>query len=399
VFLHVAGALYFCVSQGLSQGLGAQGLWAGVLGLAVGLDGLGVQPLKVFLVWVLLVQGQVGKLLRALAVGLSRRSRLALMRSSGLLRDAGDLLQTLNPAVRVAREVPHLHGARLLLSLNDLDVAVYPNLTRGGFGAGEVPFWLLDLTCEAALVLLLGAGLWGLMELYWLSPWALLGVLLGAPAAVLLAMLLARLGPFLGPGVRRVLNVKLLRARTVYQDFYDLRDEVKDDEGSISTKGSFGARRSKYRHKALGPVEDLPAPFKPRARGRPPPVEAPTLTLTSHATNTSGSAGTRKTRRGNRAAPPSGPGSPFSGPQDRRPMINSATALSDHRLVGSHAALPAIDVLSRDGTAAGRDGTGLLGVVSAMDNNGPGRHFALFVDDDDLMDSSHPTMQRPPQAD
>lgn len=55
-------------------------------------------------------------------LALNRRSRLLLARTGGAVRNALDLVQHFNPACRVARKIPHLPIARLLLSLNDIDL-------------------------------------------------------------------------------------------------------------------------------------------------------------------------------------------------------------------------------------------------------------------------------------
>eukprot|EP00981_Chlorochromonas_danica_P015821 scaffold14705_cov249-Ochromonas_danica.AAC.2 len=55
-------------------------------------------------------------------LGLNRRSRLLLARTGGAVRNALDLVQHFNPACRVARKIAHLPIARLLLSLNDIDL-------------------------------------------------------------------------------------------------------------------------------------------------------------------------------------------------------------------------------------------------------------------------------------
>jgi hypothetical protein len=56
---------------------------------------------------------------------MTRRTKLILMRSSGLMRDAHALVQHLNPACRVARLHPSLPVSRLLLSMSDLDVGSF----------------------------------------------------------------------------------------------------------------------------------------------------------------------------------------------------------------------------------------------------------------------------------
>jgi len=424
---HLGGSLYFTISIALSVGVRAEALWMVVFWLAVGLDGLVVQTAKLYVKWILLVNWQLGKHLRAMSNILFRRTKLVLLRSSGLLRDSSCLLQHLNPACRVARELPELHVSRLLISLGDGDVAIYRNKSRArnsGVSSllGTVPFWCSDLLGEMALVALLGAGLYGMLRLYEVNLYAFIAVSI----ALLLLVLLSHHYKLLLPPLTRLAQhlTALLRRlsvrsmRTVYQDFYDIssvKDEVKDDdqqdgEMSISTKGSFGSRRNRYKpgHSALtklpnplAPIEEYleesstnkpqPAGFKKklqlgRLREKPPPTTlqytGPTLTATSlnseplaaypshpnHSSSaintTSSSSATKLSRRqGRRVARneqkelTAGPGSPpakySSQPPQRgfninndKKMINSATALSDLLLVSSDAHLPSIDILS-----------------------------------------------------
>jgi hypothetical protein len=56
--------------------------------------------------------------------GLLRKRAIPILRRQVTVRDAGALIQHLSPACRAARRVPHLHMAKLLLSLNDYDLPV-----------------------------------------------------------------------------------------------------------------------------------------------------------------------------------------------------------------------------------------------------------------------------------
>jgi len=50
------------------------------------------------------------------------RSKSIMLRSDGLMRTCGALIQHTNPACRAARQFPHLPSARLLMSLTDFDI-------------------------------------------------------------------------------------------------------------------------------------------------------------------------------------------------------------------------------------------------------------------------------------
>ena len=93
---------------------------------------------------------------------LHARTRLALMRRCGLLRDANAVIQHLNPACRAARSVPHLPLARLLLSLVDSDVssriATVVVRDHGDYVHEHEKRWTLRWCIEGILLLVYSRG-------------------------------------------------------------------------------------------------------------------------------------------------------------------------------------------------------------------------------------------------
>ena len=68
---------------------------------------------------------------------LRERTRIIMMRTFGNMREATSYQQHLNPACRVARAHPHLPIARLLLSIQDVDVPLESDADRRA--ASRVP--------------------------------------------------------------------------------------------------------------------------------------------------------------------------------------------------------------------------------------------------------------------
>jgi hypothetical protein len=113
--------LYYVYLFNLSIGSRATSMWLVVTFYGLGQDIVLLQPLKV---WIntIAVNGSVSAEVRGLCEGLSRKARLYLMRTHGMMRDADALVQHFNPACRAARMFPSLPISRLLLSINDSDV-------------------------------------------------------------------------------------------------------------------------------------------------------------------------------------------------------------------------------------------------------------------------------------
>ncbi|RYG63709.1 hypothetical protein EON64_15375, partial [archaeon] len=127
---HIVITGYFAASLGSGLGNGSVALWSSTvllsLFLALGpLDLLGVLSVRV-----LLLRLAVQPAYFALWDALRRRARLVLLRSRGVMKRSRMLVQHFNAACRVARSNPHWPVARMLLSVNDVDIEPGPLTPR-----------------------------------------------------------------------------------------------------------------------------------------------------------------------------------------------------------------------------------------------------------------------------
>jgi hypothetical protein len=119
--LALAVMAYFVYRFNLLIGSRATNLWVLVTCLVIVQDLLVLQPLKILLNWWIITKS-VAADARELVERLCLRSKLVMMRTTGLMRDADALVQHFNPACRVARMYPQLPISRLLMSINDFDI-------------------------------------------------------------------------------------------------------------------------------------------------------------------------------------------------------------------------------------------------------------------------------------
>lgn len=114
---------------GLAVTAAASIVWLKCTALSVAVHVLWQQPLYVWMLhaW---MPGTAKKDMLAMHWVLQVRARSILSRRKGLLYSVNALVQHFNPACRVARLLPHLPVARLLLSLSDYDVPVAAVLRR-----------------------------------------------------------------------------------------------------------------------------------------------------------------------------------------------------------------------------------------------------------------------------
>jgi len=96
-------------------------LWIPVFVLAVVLDILVVQPLTIYC-RVAIDYSFVGQETHQIVTQLARISKVVLLRSFGVVKDANALIQYVNPACRAARMFPTLPICKLLMTLNDSDI-------------------------------------------------------------------------------------------------------------------------------------------------------------------------------------------------------------------------------------------------------------------------------------
>jgi hypothetical protein len=114
------GMILFVFSAGVRIGPKAETQWALSVVFAVLLEALILLPLRIWFKSVVLA-GIIGEDVDRLYDVLKQRSKMIMLRSSGLMRNANCLIQHFNPACRAARYFPELDISRLLLSLNDND--------------------------------------------------------------------------------------------------------------------------------------------------------------------------------------------------------------------------------------------------------------------------------------
>jgi hypothetical protein len=123
--------IFFLSRFNISVGSRATNLWVLVTCLVIVQDLLVLQPLKILLNWWIITRS-VASDARELVERLCLRSKLVMMRTTGLMRDADALVQHFNPACRVARMYPQLPISRLLMSINDFDIP-----ERTVYGSGD----------------------------------------------------------------------------------------------------------------------------------------------------------------------------------------------------------------------------------------------------------------------
>ncbi|KAJ1399746.1 hypothetical protein B484DRAFT_246958, partial [Ochromonadaceae sp. CCMP2298] len=113
--------IYYIFTFNARIGSRATTLWLVMVCIYIAQDLLLIKPLRIYVNNVVINQ-QVGREVREMVELLRVRTKLVMMRTQGMMKDADSLIQHFNPAARVARAYPHLPVARLLLSLNDHDI-------------------------------------------------------------------------------------------------------------------------------------------------------------------------------------------------------------------------------------------------------------------------------------
>mmetsp|Transcript_14931 Transcript_14931/g.20503 ORF Transcript_14931/g.20503 Transcript_14931/m.20503 type:complete len:1670 (+) Transcript_14931:55-5064(+) len=117
------GVLYVLFTFDRRLGSRAMDLWILVFVLSLLEDIFVIQPMKIWLVWIVIPSaGGLNREVFATCHALRTRFVAVMNRQAGCMRDTHAALQHLNPACRAARLFPQLPVARLLLSLNDYDV-------------------------------------------------------------------------------------------------------------------------------------------------------------------------------------------------------------------------------------------------------------------------------------
>jgi hypothetical protein len=197
IFLPIMLAImiYYIYVFNISIGSRSTNLWLVVVSINFVQDVFFLKPLKLWINFVL-INGTVSHEVRDLCLKLSRRSKLIMMRTHGMVRDADALVQHFNPAVRAARMYPSLPISRLLMSLNDHDIPHKPRyhffiIPYVYFMAGLLSLTLLpevlqESSLEILSNMLLNFGAVGFYQLGKASYVAAIAIGLGLLAMVLL---------------------------------------------------------------------------------------------------------------------------------------------------------------------------------------------------------------------
>jgi hypothetical protein len=118
----IFGALiYFILYYNFDIGSRATDLWLFVAFITLLEDVFFLQPLKIWLTWVV-INSYVSSEAFKICVALKLRFYSIMNRRYGVMRDANSLVQHFNPACRAARLFPDLPVARFLMSVNDYDI-------------------------------------------------------------------------------------------------------------------------------------------------------------------------------------------------------------------------------------------------------------------------------------
>lgn len=120
VITYFSGAVFVIYRFGRVSGTAGAEAWFTVLVASLVVHFCILQPFKAFFVGVVLA-GSFRRDMQSLKQLLISRSKLIMLRTSGLVRCAHSATQHLHPACRAAKKHPSLSVARLLLSFNDFD--------------------------------------------------------------------------------------------------------------------------------------------------------------------------------------------------------------------------------------------------------------------------------------
>jgi len=154
--------IYFILAFNVSIGSRSTNLWLLVTFLSLLQDMFLLEPMKVWVNWIL-INSHVSDEVRSFTELLSKRSRIILRRTSGLMRDSNALVQHYNPACRVARMYPALPISRLLMSIGDHDIPLQPvrtwlNLSYIYFTSGLVAIALLPEVLQESVLDIIAGG-------------------------------------------------------------------------------------------------------------------------------------------------------------------------------------------------------------------------------------------------
>jgi hypothetical protein len=145
-----------------------------------------IEVMIIIIKYVIITQYLVGGLFFEITNMLAMRTKLILMRSSGLMRNAHSLVQHFNPACRVARLYPTLPLSRLLISINDVDIrnlSTFESLSSSAFSSSSwnmkriiaticfLPFAYMPYKIGEIFMLILILALWNGITLSFYYLW------------------------------------------------------------------------------------------------------------------------------------------------------------------------------------------------------------------------------------
>lgn len=120
--------IFYVYIFNLSIGSKASHMWMAVAGISLLQNMIINIPLMIFMRRIVVVASIAMETRRCLDI-MKERSKIILIRTSGVLRDSNALVQHFNPACRAARMFPELPISRLLMSFGDNDLPLKDNIT------------------------------------------------------------------------------------------------------------------------------------------------------------------------------------------------------------------------------------------------------------------------------
>ena len=260
--MYMALLIYYIYVFNLSIGSKATDIWLIVTFLAFAQDVFVLYPTKIWVNWIV-INNAVSESVRDICERLIARSRLILMRTSGVMRNANALVQHFNPACRLARMYPQYPISRLLLSINDHDL---PPLRRKSIYAAPYFYFTFGLLLIAYLPELLQETALDIITSTIIDFSALafyfLGVYVSPVIAALLVLLLAgglafrewwRHRSVRNAAVRKqkAFNADMFDAMDAEDDVAHIQPEDVDDHGTPTAAKMYAA------NKLLKPLQGL----------------------------------------------------------------------------------------------------------------------------------------------
>jgi hypothetical protein len=152
--LYYCGLALYVFLFGVSIGPSATKLWLIGAVYSILQDIFILQPLRVWLKWIVVTAAASGRV-HVLHGLLRERAKFVMVRQDGLMKQADSLIHHFNPTCRAARAFPHLAAARLLMSLNDADLPAQKYLQKKGFSIARTVSTVAFVAVIVVLFLLL----------------------------------------------------------------------------------------------------------------------------------------------------------------------------------------------------------------------------------------------------